>query len=161
MSLVRKAGFLLAGIVAMGAAALTGNQAEARTHTHLSIGVGVGSHYPAYRPYYGHPGGFYGGGYYRDPFFRPPYYAPRPVIVTPYPTYYGAWDRPYYGRPYDDRPTIVTRPVERQIVTAAPSDGIDRSYCREYQSSITVDGQEQPTFGTACQQPDGSWRLIN
>ena len=154
MSKVRTAGLLLAGIVALGAASSA--PAEARSHTHVSIGVGVGAYYPAYRPYYGYP--VYGG-YYRDPYYPPFYYAPRPVVVTPYPTYYGAWD--LYDRPYYDRPTVVTRPVERRIVNTAPSDGIDRSYCREYQSTITVDGKEQPTFGTACKQPDGSWRLIN
>lgn len=160
MSLMRKAGFLLAGIVVLGAAALTAisTPAEARSHTSLSIGVGVGGYYPAYRPYYGYPvyDGYYGPGYYRDPFYRPYYYAPRPIVVTPYPTYYGAWDSRIY-----DRPVVVNRPVERRVVNAAPSDGIDRSYCREYQSNIIVDGREQPTFGTACKQPDGSWRMIN
>lgn len=34
------------------------------------------------------------------------------------------------------------------------------SYCREYQQTITVDGRQQKAFGTACQQPDGTWRII-
>ncbi len=33
-------------------------------------------------------------------------------------------------------------------------------YCREYQQTIVVGGQEQKAFGTACQQPDGSWEII-
>ena len=158
MSKVRTAGLLLVGIVALGAAASA--PAAARSHTHVSVGIGIGGYYPAYRPYYGYPvyGGYYGP-YYGDPFYRPFYYAPRPVVVTPYPTYYGTWD--LYDRPYYDRPAVVTRPVERRMVNSAPSDGIDRSYCREYQSTITVDGKEQPNFGTACKQPDGSWRMIN
>lgn len=31
-------------------------------------------------------------------------------------------------------------------------------YCREYQTYIYIDGQEQQAYGTACRQPDGAWR---
>lgn len=34
-------------------------------------------------------------------------------------------------------------------------------YCREYQQSVTVGGEKQQSFGTACRQPDGSWRVTN
>lgn len=34
-------------------------------------------------------------------------------------------------------------------------------YCREYQQSINVGGREQQSFGTACRQPDGSWKVVN
>ncbi|HLO78980.1 MAG TPA: RT0821/Lpp0805 family surface protein, partial [Magnetospirillum sp.] len=34
-------------------------------------------------------------------------------------------------------------------------------YCREYQQTINVGGQEQRSFGTACRQSDGSWRVQN
>jgi surface antigen len=33
-------------------------------------------------------------------------------------------------------------------------------YCREYQQTVTVGGETQQAFGTACRQPDGSWRVI-
>ncbi len=33
------------------------------------------------------------------------------------------------------------------------------SYCREYKQTITVDGQLQQAYGTACRQPDGTWRV--
>ena len=32
-------------------------------------------------------------------------------------------------------------------------------YCREYQTSITIGNQTQNGYGTACRQPDGSWRI--
>ena len=35
----------------------------------------------------------------------------------------------------------------------------DGTYCREYQQTVTVGGQEERAFGTACRQPDGSWQL--
>lgn len=34
------------------------------------------------------------------------------------------------------------------------------SYCREYQQTIVVGGEEQVGYGTACQQPDGSWEIV-
>jgi surface antigen len=34
-------------------------------------------------------------------------------------------------------------------------------YCREYQQTIVVGGKTERAFGTACQQPDGSWRVVN
>ena len=35
------------------------------------------------------------------------------------------------------------------------------SYCREYQQEITIDGKPQRSYGTACRQPDGSWKTIS
>ncbi len=35
------------------------------------------------------------------------------------------------------------------------------AYCREFQSQIVVGGQTQNAYGTACQQPDGSWRIVD
>ncbi len=34
------------------------------------------------------------------------------------------------------------------------------AYCREYQTTVVIDGREQSAYGTACQQPDGSWKVI-
>jgi len=34
-------------------------------------------------------------------------------------------------------------------------------YCREYEQVIIVGGQEEKAYGTACRQPDGSWRVVN
>ena len=34
-------------------------------------------------------------------------------------------------------------------------------YCREFQSEITVGGQQEKAYGTACQQPDGSWKIVS
>jgi surface antigen len=32
-------------------------------------------------------------------------------------------------------------------------------YCREFQQSIVVGGQTQQAYGTACRQPDGTWKM--
>ena len=33
--------------------------------------------------------------------------------------------------------------------------------CREYQTSVVIDGRTQTAYGTACRQPDGSWKVVN
>ncbi len=33
-------------------------------------------------------------------------------------------------------------------------------YCREYQQTVTVGGELQSAYGTACRQPDGSWEIV-
>ena len=66
-----------------------------------------------------------------------------------------------------------TAPVGQQITWNNPNngnsgtivptrDGYDRSgaYCREFQQTITVGGKREQGYGKACQQPDGSWRII-
>lgn len=35
------------------------------------------------------------------------------------------------------------------------------TYCREYQQTVTIDGKEEKAYGTACRQPDGSWKVAN
>ncbi|MCB1651007.1 MAG: glycine zipper 2TM domain-containing protein [Alphaproteobacteria bacterium] len=34
-------------------------------------------------------------------------------------------------------------------------------YCREYQQTIYVDGQQQTAYGTACKNDDGTWQIVN
>lgn len=33
-------------------------------------------------------------------------------------------------------------------------------YCREYQTTIVIDGRPQSGHGTACRQPDGTWQIV-
>ncbi len=35
----------------------------------------------------------------------------------------------------------------------------DGAYCREYTTEAVVAGEAQTTYGRACRQPDGSWKL--
>ena len=37
----------------------------------------------------------------------------------------------------------------------------DGRYCRKYQQTVTVGGQYEQAYGTACRQPDGSWQVAN
>ncbi len=66
-----------------------------------------------------------------------------------------------------------TAPVGQQITWNNPSngnsgtivptrDGYDQNgaYCREFQQTIVVGGKQQQGYGKACQQPDGSWKIV-
>lgn len=33
-------------------------------------------------------------------------------------------------------------------------------YCREYKTSIKIDGRWKRAYGKACRNPDGSWRIV-
>lgn len=37
----------------------------------------------------------------------------------------------------------------------------DQEYCREFTREVMVGGQAQPGYGIACQQPDGSWKIVS
>ena len=36
----------------------------------------------------------------------------------------------------------------------------ENNACREFESSVVIDGQEETAIGQACRQPDGSWRIV-
>ena len=110
--------------------------------------------------YHGHHGGgshvsvSYGGGYYADPYYPAYYPAYRPVYVQPAPVIvqevqpYGTYARPVqYQEP---APVYNERPVNR-----------GEGYCREYTRNVKINGRVQQGYGTSCQQPDGSWQIIN
>jgi hypothetical protein len=41
-------------------------------------------------------------------------------------------------------------------------DGTDMAgnYCREFQQTVTIGGQTEQAYGTACQGPDGAWQMV-
>jgi surface antigen len=75
-------------------------------------------------------------GYYAQP--QGYYYAPAPVYGAPVPAY--------------------APPIQAQAQPQLPS--YSTANCREYSGTIMIDGQEQRSYGTACLQPDGSWRIV-
>ena len=34
-------------------------------------------------------------------------------------------------------------------------------YCREFQQKVQIGGHTEEAYGTACQQPDGSWEVVS
>lgn len=60
------------------------------------------------------------------------------------------------------QPIVWNNPDSGHTGTITPTRTYEPSpgqYCREYQQTVTVGGQQQQSFGTACRQPDGSWKL--
>jgi surface antigen len=46
--------------------------------------------------------------------------------------------------------------------TITPTETYQNSsgqYCREYQQTVNVGGKQEKAYGTACRQPDGSWKI--
>lgn len=50
----------------------------------------------------------------------------------------------------------------RGTVTPQPSYAdTEGKYCREYQQTVTIGGEAETAYGTACRMPDGTWKIIN
>lgn len=75
-------------------------------------------------------------------------YQPRPVYRQPT----GVWQP--RARTYPQSPVGYPNQRRQARVNYCAS-----GYTREYTTTITVGGQQVPAYGTACRQPDGSWRL--
>jgi surface antigen len=64
-------------------------------------------------------------------------------------------------------------PIGQQITWNDPQNGnsgtitpvrdgyaANGAYCREFQQSAVIGGKQQQVYGKACQQPDGSWKVV-
>jgi len=58
-----------------------------------------------------------------------------------------AWQNPDSGHSGSITPTRTYQTSQGQ-------------FCREYQQTVVVGGESQDAYGTACRQPDGSWRVV-
>ena len=86
--------------------------------------------------------------------YAPP--PPPPVYAAPVyapPAYDPAYRQGAY-RPYP--PAQVYRQPDPYAGTQ-----YSQNYCRQYNGSVNVNGNTYPSYGTACLQPDGTWRLVN
>ncbi|MGE5537515.1 MAG: hypothetical protein ACM30I_02785 [Gemmatimonas sp.] len=108
----------------------------------------------------------YGSGHYR-PYHHHPYWGPRYhsslVVVSPPPVYYAPPPPVYYVPPppvYYAPPPVVS-PMVDATPASAPYRTSDGRYCREYTTTTVVAGVPRSSYGTACLQPDGSWRIVN
>ena len=66
-----------------------------------------------------------------------------------------------------------TAPIGQQITWNNPQNGnsgtitpvrdgyaSNGAYCREFQESVMIGGEQKQAYGKACQQPDGSWKIV-
>ncbi len=123
----------------------------AKAEGHGGGGHGGGYHGGGFRGHGGYGGrGFIGGGIGFSPWWGYGY---------PYGYGYGWYDGIYpyaypAGYPYPPSPALAPPPDAAAVPT------YDQSTCREFQSTIAVDGVNQPAHGVACLQPDGTWRIV-
>lgn len=66
---------------------------------------------------------------------------------------------PAYQAPVTYQPAAADPSVYQ--TTAYTQPGYSRAYCRQYSGAIRIDGQRQESTGTACLQPDGTWKIVN
>ena len=80
---------------------------------------------------------FFHPGFFHPFFFGAPFFS-EPIALSP-PLAYPAYP---YGQAYAD-----------------PGYGSGGN-CVQFQTTVVINGQPTPAWGTACQQPDGSWRMV-
>jgi surface antigen len=62
------------------------------------------------------------------------------------------------------RSSTWVNPDTHSEVTVTPTRTYQlakNDYCREYTTEVSVGGERQSAYGTACRQPDGSWKVVN
>ncbi|HWK44740.1 MAG TPA: hypothetical protein VNT30_08455 [Stellaceae bacterium] len=79
-----------------------------------------------------------------------------PMVAPPPPYYY--YPPEYYAPTYYYAPPVYAAPAP--AYAPQPAAAVSHDYCREYQSTQVINGQPQNVVGTACRQPDGSWRIV-
>lgn len=72
------------------------------------------------------------------------------------------YDALEYNRSYDTQGWYNPDTGNRGDITPYPAYQNDQGqYCREFQQTIIVGGDEVDGYGTACRQPDGSWKIVS
>ncbi len=133
---------LVLSCLAAAAALAIGTAAPAQAGGRVAVGVSIGT-------------GWYGGpGYY------PRYYAPR---YAGYPADYYPPPAVVVAPPPPPPVVVYQQPAPTYYVAPQPpaAPPQQQAYCREYQKTLMIGGRPQPGYGTACMQPDGSWKAIN
>ena len=130
-----------AALAALGFAATVSapTTAEARVFVGVGFGFGVPIGSPFYYPPYSYPY------YYPPPYYPPPAY-PAPSAYAPS----GGYPLPASGQ--TPKITYTKRP--------AWTDASGRR-CREYKTRLNTGGRPTTSYGTACRDPDGQWRVVN
>jgi hypothetical protein len=108
-----------------------------RGHTNVAFVATVGHpafFNPSFHPFFFHP-------FFRPTFFvAAPVFAPPPVAFYPPPPVV-AYYPPPLSAPYATSPPPTARSED----------------CRQYETTVTIDGTPQRLVGTVCKGPDGNW----
>ena len=137
---------LLAVIALALGFALAPRPAEAR------VGVFIGGSF-GFPVYYYPPAYYYPPVYYYPPYaYRYPAYSYPPAYTYPPPPSAPAPAAYSNAPPPPPAPATAAKPS-----AAAPAGG----NCHDFQTSEPVEGgSSEPATHTACQQPDGTWKIV-
>jgi hypothetical protein len=130
-----------AAMLALLASAVTAPPAQA-----FWIGFGgpcCGWYSPA--PYYAYP---------------PPYYYAPPPAYYPPPTAYAAPTAPSAYTPGMPAAGAAATPAISYTSKPAFTNTAGQT-CRQYKTTDATNGHPIDVYGTACQQTDGQWRVVN
>lgn len=78
-----------------------------------------------------------------------------------------ATDQACFGRSLEaapDNQTVEWRnPDTAASYEVTPVRTFDEAgrYCREYITEVTIGGEAEQAYGTACRQPDGAWEIVS
>lgn len=64
----------------------------------------------------------------------------------------------------DDQTSTWSNPNNNAQGSVTPVETYQRNdgqYCREFQQTVTIGGKTEEAYGTACRQPDGSWKIVD
>jgi hypothetical protein len=113
-----------------------------------------------------HPFFFHGPFFFHNRFFGFPGFgfpAPYPAVTYYPPAYYAPlpdYPPPSAYPPSGYAPPPNYAPAPPPVAAATPPQAAAQGYCRKFQGSIKLDGRSVMAYCTACQQPDGTWRII-
>jgi hypothetical protein len=75
------------------------------------------------------------------------------------------WNTPREAPPATPENTPPSSPVtDGQLRDKALQDALSKTAggpCREFQETIMIGGKPQRAYGTACRQPDGTWKRVS
>jgi surface antigen len=62
------------------------------------------------------------------------------------------------------KPAYWTNSSTGNSYTVVPTHNVTvdgNQYCREYRTTANIAGKRQQMYGTACRQPDGTWKMVS
>ncbi len=90
-----------------------------------------------------------------------PIYSYTPVSTQQTFNQQPAYTQPTYTQPtYNQQPAYVDSTYSAQPAFN-PQPATSTQSCREYKQTIVIADQIETAKGTACRQPDGSWKIVS
>ena len=147
---------VLLSLVFAGSAA----QADRGMHSHFTGGFQGGFHDGFRGGFHDgfHPGFFHDRFFFRDRFFfHDRFFHDRFFFRH---TFFHPFF--FFGAPvFEPVPIALFPPLPYPAYAYGPAGGgYSQGTCYQVQTTIIINGQQTPAWATACQQPDGSWRIV-